>query len=85
MPQRITENETIVETWERIRRVKDIVVDVNGDGKYNAGVDAIDTLDINGAGFFVIPEYAVGTILALAVCFAGVLVYRRSKRAKLKP
>jgi len=62
----------------------DIVVDVNGDGKYNAGVDAIDTLDINGAGFFVVPEYAIGTILALAVCFGGVAAYRKSKRNKRK-
>ena len=63
----------------------DIVVDVNSNGRYDAGVDALDDLDIHGAGFFVIPEYAVGTILALAVCFGGVFVYRRYKNNKLKP
>jgi hypothetical protein len=60
----------------------DIVVDVNGNGRYDAGVDALDDLDIYGAGFFVIPEYTLGTIFALTVCFAGVAVYSKSKNRK---
>jgi hypothetical protein len=60
-------------------------IDIDGNGRYEVDVDALDDLDISGAGFFVIPEYALGTILALAVCFAGVAVYRRSKRTRLKP
>jgi len=63
----------------------DIVLDIDGNGRYEVDVDALDDLDISGAGFFVIPEYAIGTILALAVCFVGVLVYQRSKRTKSKP
>jgi hypothetical protein len=51
-------------------------------GTYDA-YDAVDRLDVGTAGFFVVPEYALGTILALAVCFAGVIVYRRSKRTRL--
>jgi N-acetylneuraminic acid mutarotase len=58
----------------------DIVVDIYQNGKYEASIDALDTLDISGAGFFVIPEYILGTLLALGMCFAGVEVYRRSKR-----
>jgi hypothetical protein len=64
----------------------DIIVDVNGNSQYDAGVDVLlDNKVQITAGFFVIPEYALGTILALAVCFAGVAVYRRSKRTRLKP
>jgi hypothetical protein len=64
----------------------DIVIDVNGDGKYNLGVDVLDDGDVvSTAGFFVIPEYAVGTILALAVCFGGVFVYRKYRNGKQKP
>jgi len=63
----------------------DIIVDVNDNGRYDIGIDALDDNDIvTTAGFFVIPEYALGTILALAVCFAGVALYRRPKRTKEK-
>jgi hypothetical protein len=62
----------------------DIIVDVNGNSQYDAGIDVLDDLDIGNAGFFVIPEYAIGTILALAVCFTGVAVYKWSKRTKQK-
>jgi hypothetical protein len=61
----------------------DIVIDFDGDGVYDEGLDPLDNNQVVGtAGFFVIPEYALGTILALAVCFAGVAVYQRSKLAK---
>jgi hypothetical protein len=63
----------------------DIVVDVDGDGKYTVGIDALDGLDIGAPGFFVIPEYILGTILSLGVCFAGVAVYRRFKHSKHNP
>jgi hypothetical protein len=63
----------------------DVVLDVGGDGDYNEDVDALDDIDVSGGGFFVIPEYVGGTILALAVCFAVVGVYARSKRRPPKP
>ena len=63
----------------------DVVVDVNHDGKYNAGFDAVDDDDIDvNAGFFVIPEYIIGTVLAIVMCFAGLAVYKRSKHSKPK-
>ena len=60
----------------------DIVVDFNSNGEYDAGVDALDDLDVGSAGFFVIPEYVLGTILALAMCFAGFGIYWRSRNHK---
>jgi hypothetical protein len=59
----------------------DIVVDVDGDGLYYAESDALDDNDIQvTAGFFVIPEFWLGTILALAGCFAALGVFRVIKR-----
>jgi hypothetical protein len=62
----------------------DIIVDVVNPGVYDQGVDALDNGNEITAGFFVIPEYALGTILALTVCFAGVAVYKKSKNSKRK-
>lgn len=62
----------------------DIVVDVNGNGVYDAGVDALDDCDIQvTAGFLVIPEYLFGAILGLIGCFAAFGVFRLSKRKPL--
>lgn len=59
----------------------DIVVDVDGDGLYYAEADALDDNDIEvTAGFFVIPEFWLGTILGLAGCFAAFGVFHVSKR-----
>ncbi|NVM57463.1 MAG: hypothetical protein HWN51_05025 [Desulfobacterales bacterium] len=59
----------------------DIVVDVDGDGLYYAESDALDDNDIEvTAGFFVIPEYPLGTVLGLVTCFAALAAYK-SKRA----
>lgn len=59
----------------------DIVVDVNGNGKYDAGVDALDDNDIKvTAGFLVIPEYPMGTILGLTGCLVALGVFSISKR-----
>jgi hypothetical protein len=62
----------------------DIIVDVNNNGEYNAGIDAVDGLDIGTTGLFVIPEYALGTIIAVAVCFIGAVVYKRFRYNRLK-
>jgi hypothetical protein len=61
----------------------DIVVDVNGNGKYDASVDCLDDNDVQvTAGFFVIPEIWLGTALGLAGFFAALGMYRLSKRQK---
>jgi hypothetical protein len=59
-----------------------IKAEFEGDADYGpssktTGVDLVSNL-------FVIPEYVLGTILALAVCFAGVAVYRKSRPLKRK-
>jgi len=54
----------------------DIVVDVNNNGFYDVGIDALDDSDIEvSAGFFVIPEFWFGTILGLAACFSALAVF----------
>jgi diacylglycerol kinase family enzyme len=61
----------------------DIVVDVNGDGKYNPCVDALDDCDVEiTAGLHVIPEVPLGTVTALATALAALIVYK--KRAAIK-
>lgn len=58
----------------------DVVIDVNGNGKYDENIDALDDEDIEvTAGFFVIPEYWLGTILGLIGCFAAFVVFGISK------
>lgn len=58
----------------------DIVVDVDNNGVYNERVDALDDSDVEvTAGFFVIPEYAVGTIMALTTFFAALALFRKSR------
>jgi hypothetical protein len=76
----------LAKVWDSAQLGKyDIVIDITGDGKYHAGIDPIDNMSVYGAGFFVVPEYALGTILAMGMCFAGVGVYyRRFKHRKLK-
>jgi predicted GH43/DUF377 family glycosyl hydrolase len=49
-----------------------------GPSSATTGVDMVSNL-------FVIPEYALGTILALGVCFGGVIVYKKYKNNKFKP
>ncbi|XHH09884.1 MAG: hypothetical protein ACFCUE_04450 [Candidatus Bathyarchaeia archaeon] len=59
----------------------DIVADKNGDGVYNRGVDRVDNddvgIEVDTAGFLVIPEYALGGLAALGACFTGFVVYKR--------
>ena len=59
----------------------DIIVDVNGNGVYDAGIDALDDNDVVfTAGFLVIPEYWLGTVLGLAGCLAAFGTFRIAKR-----
>jgi hypothetical protein len=58
----------------------DIVIDVDNNGVFNERVDALDDSDIEiTAGFFVIPEYAMGTIMALTTFFAALALFHRSR------
>jgi hypothetical protein len=63
----------------------DIVVDFNGNGYYDLGIDALDDNDVvTSAGFLVIPEYWLGALLGLVVCFAAYGFFTRFKRVKAK-
>jgi hypothetical protein len=54
----------------------DIVVDVNGNGVYDAGIDALDDGDIEvTAGFNVIPEVPLGTFMVSAAMIVGFACY----------
>jgi len=61
----------------------DIIVDVNGNDEYDPGIDALDDFDVDTAGFFVIPEYWLGTILGLTGFFAAFGTYYISKRRRI--
>lgn len=59
----------------------DIVVDVNANGKYDVGVDALCDNRIRAtAGFLIVPEYIVGTALGLVGCFVALGAFRVYKR-----
>jgi uncharacterized repeat protein (TIGR02543 family) len=59
----------------------DILVDVDGDGLYYAETDALDDNDIKiTAGFFVVPELPLGTILASLSMFVALIGYVGFKR-----
>jgi hypothetical protein len=63
----------------------DIIVDVNNNGIYDEGIDALDDSDIEvTAGFFVIPEVAIGSIMAAAAMFAafGLFTYKKKHTSK---
>jgi hypothetical protein len=63
----------------------DIVVDVDNDGLYYAEADALDDSDVEvTAGFFVIPELPLGTVLAASSMFVALGGYLRFKRVRLK-
>jgi hypothetical protein len=62
----------------------DIVIDVDGDGLFSAGVDALDDSDIEvTAGFSVIPEMSLGTITT-AIIMSAVLIGFKLFRPKLQ-
>lgn len=54
----------------------DIVVDVNGNGIYDTEVDALDDSDIQvTAGFFVVPEVPLGTLMTSLAMIIGLVCY----------
>jgi len=59
----------------------DIVVDVNGNGRYDSEIDALDSDEVQiTSGFVVIPEFPMGTLAGLAVCSAALWAFRVTKR-----
>ncbi|MCW4028582.1 MAG: hypothetical protein NWE92_02900 [Candidatus Bathyarchaeota archaeon] len=62
----------------------DILIDVNDNGKYDAGIDALDTMVEVVSGTFVVPEYAFGALMALAICFGAFVIHQKqnSHRAR---
>ena len=62
----------------------DIVVDVNGNGNYDEGIDALDDFDVETAGFFVIPEVAIGSIMALAAMLVALILFAYKKKQTTK-
>ena len=58
----------------------DLIVDINRNGRYDEGVDALDGYDVSGSAGFIIPElsnYAVMILLVLATSF--ILIEAKSK------
>ncbi len=66
-----------IRVWEfAVPGKYDIVVDCDNSQTYSSG-DVIDDSDIQvTAGFLVVPEYPLGTILGLAMCFAALALYK---------
>jgi hypothetical protein len=63
----------------------DIVVDVNNNTQYDVGIDTLDDNDIEvTAGFFVIPEVAIGSVMAIASMFTALVGYLGLKRHRTK-
>jgi uncharacterized repeat protein (TIGR01451 family) len=60
----------------------DIVVDVNGNGRYDVNIDALDNNDIMvTAGIFVIPEVTIGSVMAIASMFTALGLYAYKKKS----
>lgn len=54
----------------------DIVVDVNGNGLFDQGIDALDDSDIEvTAGFHIIPEVPLGTVMASTAMIIALVSY----------
>jgi hypothetical protein len=63
----------------------DIVVDVNNNTQYDVGIDTLDDNDIEvTAGFFVIPEVAIGSVMAIASMFTALVGYVGLKHHRTK-
>ena len=55
----------------------DIVVDVDGNGQYDASTDALDDMDVNDAGFEAIPEFPTVALPVAAILGLMFLFQRR--------
>jgi hypothetical protein len=64
----------------------DIVLDGNENGKYDAGIDALDNNDVEvTAGFTIIPEFLSSLILPLFIGITALMVSRLKIRSRKKP
>jgi hypothetical protein len=61
-----------------------ILVDINGNGKYDAQTDTLCSIEVTSTSnsSLSMPEYAFGTILGLTGCFAALGAFRVYKRKK---
>ena len=55
----------------------DVVLDINKNGDYDIGTDALLNDIVTTGGFFVVPEYALGGLAALAACFVGFVAFKK--------
>ncbi len=56
----------------------DIIVDLNNNGKYEVDKDVLcNNVVMTTAGFFVVPEYCLGGLLAMAACFAAFIIIKK--------
>ncbi len=55
--------------------VTDMLVDVDGNGRYNSDVDALD--DNHVTGLFVVPEYPLGVLFSLVAGLGAVIVFKK--------
>jgi hypothetical protein len=93
IPARVTGSVTTVTTdtagtftaypvWPNAQAgVSDIVIDMNGDGIYNAEVDAIDE-DHTTRSPFVVIEYPLCGLFAIITCFGALAVFKASSKPK---
>jgi hypothetical protein len=78
-----SDGETFCAVWNTPQPGKyDIIADINGNGKYDVGTDALIDNVVVTAGFFVLPEYPIAALLALISCFAAFVAFRRTKLSK---
>jgi hypothetical protein len=65
--------------WDHAQPGKyDICIDTNNNGRYNPEKDAVWDSQVQiTAGFFVLPEYPFGALIALTACFAALAVYKK--------
>ncbi|WP_406661964.1 PEF-CTERM sorting domain-containing protein [Methanolobus sp. ZRKC3] len=55
----------------------DIIVDVNANGNYDEGIDALDDMDVNGAGYQAIPEFPTIALPVVAILGLAFIFQRR--------
>jgi hypothetical protein len=73
---------TAVPLWPSAQAsVTDMVVDVNGDGIYEASIDAVDGNHVTGG--FVAPEYPLYALLATTACFAAFATFKIARPFKI--
>lgn len=59
----------------------DIIIDTDNNTIYTEFIDALDDNDVEvTAGFFVVPEFAIGSVMAIASMFAALGLYAYKKK-----